>query len=100
MPKYTKLLEKLRMSSEEERSKFIFENKNLCVCRTCRSYNPCAEKNKEVLFCLAGESPICIKEAKGCYCHRCPFNFKAGLTKGFFCLRGSEEEQRKKRSSA
>jgi hypothetical protein len=96
MPKFTKLLEKLRMSSEEDRSQYVFENQNLCVCRTCRSYNSCAEKNKEVLFCLDGESPTCIKEAKGCYCHRCPFHFKAGLMNGFFCLRGSEEEQRTK----
>jgi hypothetical protein len=97
MDKFEKTMELLAGASEKERSKFVFENRHLCVCHTCRTYNECAMNAKEALYCMTGESPTCIKEKKICACSRCPVHFSYGLTKYFSCLRGAEIDQRTKK---
>jgi len=97
MDKFEKTIALLAVLDEKARSNFVFENRHLCVCHTCRTYNHCAQNAKEALYCMTGESPTCIKEKKNCACSRCPVHFSLGLTKYFFCLRGAEVDQRAKK---
>jgi hypothetical protein len=80
--------------TEEERKKVIKENKALCICPNCPSYNECAQKKGEALYCILGKSPTCITKESGCICPACPVTENMGLTKDYFCTRGSESQQR------
>jgi hypothetical protein len=76
-----------------ETNRFI----GLCTCRACPSYRDCQEggSGPELGFCLEeiGKSR-CIDNEKGCICPQCPVTPMLGLTKTFFCTRGSEKEQK------
>ena len=65
----------------------------LCICPMCPSWVECGEQPG---FCVAsiGKSK-CIKEEKGCVCGPCPVTPMFGLTKEYYCTKGSEKEQRK-----
>lgn len=90
-------MEHLKALNDEERARFIYGNQNLCSCSVCPTYTQCAKKAREGVYCLTGKSPNCIKQNKTCMCTRCPVHFKLGLLKSFFCLNGSEKEQRVKK---
>ncbi len=66
----------------------------LCACRECPTYNECMREKDELLFCFGGKSLSCTFEKKGCLCPTCPVTGLAGLSKVYFCIRGSEQEQR------
>ena len=75
----------------EENKKFKAEDfEGQCICDKCPSYVDC----KEFLFCFRGKSK-CIVKNRGCLCGACPVHKKAGFKKGFYCMRGNEEEQTK-----
>jgi len=49
----------LNMSWEKnakERRHLTNEKRSECICRACPSYNHCAQKNNELLYCIAGKS--------------------------------------------
>jgi hypothetical protein len=64
----------------------------LCICGMCPSYVKCDE---EIAYCLAvaGKS-ICIKKEDGCLCPGCPVLDEEGFQHAYYCIRGSETEQR------
>lgn len=94
MDKFEEAMQMMAKMSNEERRKAIEMNKSLCICGGCPSYNECAKEKGEALYCSLGSSLICIKEASVCICTRCPLTSKMGLKNQYFCVEGSEKEQR------
>jgi len=84
----------LKKKSPKEKAEFIADLKSKCPCPGCPSYNSCAQKAGEKLFCINGKSFMCISEEKGCNCPKCPLAKDIGLMYKFFCNRGSEMAQR------
>ncbi|MDI6882232.1 MAG: DUF2769 domain-containing protein [Methanothermobacter sp.] len=86
---YTRIMamDKIEMQEEVKR---LSED---CACPSCPSYKECGER----LFCILGESE-CIKDEKGCLCPTClvASTLGIGISKNFYCTRGSEMDQRTK----
>lgn len=87
-------MDKFEKMTEEERMQAIKENKNLCICPNCPTYNECAKEKRELVYCALGKSQVCITEESGCICPACPITEKMGLTKDYFCTKGTESQQR------
>jgi len=96
MDRFEQAMKHLTGLGEDDKGKAIYANRSLCVCSTCPTYNHCAKSKNELLYCLLGKSPSCIKNLKICACVRCPLHFKIGLNRRYFCGRGTEAEQRMK----
>lgn len=96
MDKFEELINKLNELSENDRNEEIKKLEADCVCPVCPSYDECAKKKGENIFCLKGKSS-CISNQKGCMCPSCPFaaKYKIGVFHNFYCFRGDETEQRK-----
>ncbi len=76
--------------TEEQQLQFVKDN---CVCKTCPSWTPaCDEKGEWGGFCAVGKSQG-ITEENGCICPECPVAKKLDLKWGYYCTRGSAEEQ-------
>ena len=71
------------------------ETSVMCICRTCPSWVECKEK---VGYChpKIGRSK-CIKNENGCICGGCPVHSRMKYTSHYFCTRGTEQEQTKKK---
>jgi Protein of unknown function (DUF2769) len=71
------------------------EATGLCMCTMCPSFVDCGE---EIAFCLAksGKS-VCIREENGCLCPGCPVLEEEGFQHVYFCIRGTEADQRSSR---
>ena len=69
-----------------------------CICPDCPTYNLCAERAGELLYCFLGRSPECMSEELGCNCPDCPVAARAGLSELYYCIKGSETEIRGKPS--
>ena len=95
MESFEELINQLKGMSEEERSQKIKELEVDCVCPICPTYNDCAKKAGQNLFCVQGKSN-CIEKERGCMCPTCPFaaNHKIGVMRNTYCIRGPEMEQR------
>jgi hypothetical protein len=65
-----------------------------CICAECPTYTTCAGEAKELLYCIIGISPHCIKDDLGCICPSCPVADEIGLVNLTFCLLGTESAQR------
>lgn len=64
----------------------------LCMCRICPSFIDCKE---EIAYCLAGSGKsTCIQEENGCLCPACPVLEEEGFSHVYYCIRGSEADQR------
>ena len=87
-------MDKFEKMAEEERKKAIKENKKACICPDCPTYNECAKENGELFYCVAGKSRTCIIKESGCICPACPMTETLGLTKDYFCVKGTERQQR------
>ena len=70
------------------------ENRARCICEPCPTYNECMRAGDELLFCVTGKSPTCTFDKKGCVCPTCPVKPILGLKKAYYCIRGSEQEQK------
>ena len=71
-----------------------FENRAKCICEPCPTYNECMRAGVELLFCVRGRSLTCTFDKKGCVCPTCPLKPVLGLKKAYYCIRGSELEQK------
>ena len=87
-------MDKFEKMTEEERKKLIKENKKLCICPNCPTYNECAKEKDELFYCVLGKSQTCIIKETGCICPACPVTETLGLTKDYFCIKGTESQQR------
>ncbi len=94
MDAYDRKLPEFSDGSGRDRARVITPLKTLCNCPQCPTHTECAKKAMETLFCVTGRSFICMSEDRGCLCPVCPVASQLGLTRDFFCLRGSEAEQR------
>jgi hypothetical protein len=70
------------------------EYRGKCICEPCPTYNECMRAGDELLFCVTGKSPTCTFDKKGCVCPTCPLKPVLGLKKAYYCIRGSEQEQK------
>jgi hypothetical protein len=93
MDKFEQHQQKWMKRSDAERKAMTEQNKKLCICGGCPSYEGTGEK--ALLFCMTSKSAI-IKRDKGCICTDCPVAAQSGLTHLTFCLRGTEAQQRGK----
>ena len=94
MDKFELMMQQIPKLSEEDQAKKIDDQKKLCICEGCPTYNECAGTKDELLYCVLGKSPNCIDKEVTCLCPDCPISEQLGLTKQFFCTRGSEKAQR------
>jgi len=69
------------------------ENLKKCSCPKCPSYNECAERKLEKLFCAkeVGKSS-CKFQMNGCICMSCPVHKENNLKAGYYCINGSAEQ--------
>lgn len=66
-------------------------NLSMCVCnKGCPSYNDCAKKANQVLFCSVGKTN-CNFKMNGCNCGSCPVFKKNNLKAGYYCINGSAD---------
>jgi hypothetical protein len=65
-----------------------------CICTTCPTYNECMRADDQLIFCLTGKSPTCTFDKKGCLCPACPVAKDLHLKSSYYCIRGSEQEQK------
>ena len=94
MDKFEKMMQMMSKMTEEERKKAIKANKKHCICPDCPTYNECAKEKGELFYCALGKSQACITKESGCICPACPITETMGLTKDYFCVRGTESQQR------
>jgi hypothetical protein len=64
----------------------------MCSCGSCPSYNDCAKKAREGLYCAqdVGKSH-CINKMNGCICGSCPVHKEYKLKAGYYCIEGSAD---------
>jgi len=97
MDKFEEKLKELAEMSEEDKNRSLEEMKGDCICPICPTYNECAKKADELIFCILGKSKDCITQDRGCMCPSCPLGRKYGIGVRYnlYCIRDSEMEQRK-----
>jgi hypothetical protein len=64
------------------------ENKNKCICLTCRTYSHNSLRSR--VFCAMGKSEK-TPQMKGCVCNSCPVSIEYKLSGYYFCIKGAEE---------
>jgi len=94
MDKFEQSITDMLKLSPKERMQEIAEEKEICICPGCPTYNDCAKDAQELLFCIYGGSFHCITEDMGCICPTCPVTADLGLIHDEFCLKGSEAARR------
>ncbi len=89
--------QKLASMEAKGRDRIIAGHKDHCVCGSCPTYNECMHEKSELLYCIAGRSPTCSFEKRGCSCPVCPVKVTLGLSNAYYCIKGSEQEQKSTR---
>jgi hypothetical protein len=77
-----------------DKDTIIADNRAKCICEPCPTYNECMRADNALLFCVTGKSPTCTFDKKGCRCPVCTVKPILGLTRAYYCIRGSEQEQK------
>lgn len=93
MDKFIEMAKKMEQMSPEEKKQAMMKNRSMCICGGCPTYNPCMREKNELLFCAMGKS-ACAVEMNACICPTCPVTNMMGLTHAYYCIKGSEKEQR------
>ena len=83
------------MATLSETEMKMHELEQMCICRLCPTYNFCVKEKGELLFWAKGKTG-CIGVPKGCDLSGCPVKDDLGLKHKFYCIKGTEREQRKK----
>jgi hypothetical protein len=78
----------------EDLKTVIEENRGKCICEPCPTYNECMRADESLLFCVTGKAVNCTFEKKGCICPTCPVTKLLGLKKAYYCIKGTEQDQR------
>jgi hypothetical protein len=89
-----KVVSEMKPMSEQEKKKQIDKLRLMCTCAGCPSYKGTSETT--LLFCYTGKSNK-IKNQRGCICGGCPVKKQQGLKHIYYCLWGTEAEQRDKK---
>jgi hypothetical protein len=93
MGKWEEMQREMMSFSNEEKEKFDANAISMCICGDCPTYNDCSRGKMQLLFCTVGKSD-CTMTMTGCLCPTCPVTKDQGLTKSYYCIRGSENVQR------
>jgi len=88
-------MEEFSKMPEDEVTRLLEEEKKLCICKDCSTYDTCMTENMEGLYCALGKSP-CLVHERECICSGCPIYKEYGLTYNNYCIKGSENELRKR----
>jgi len=78
----------------DDKNRINDKNRAKCICRPCPTYNECMRAGDELLFCVTGKSLTCTFDKKVCLCPSCPVKSILKLSKAYYCIRGSEQEQK------
>jgi len=78
----------------EDLKTVIEENRGKCICEPCPTYNECMRADESLLFCVTGKAVNCTFDKKGCICPTCPVTKLLGLKKAYYCIKGTEHDQR------
>ncbi|MCU0632049.1 MAG: DUF2769 domain-containing protein [Methanolinea sp.] len=98
MDTFTEVMRELKTRRKEERWKTYDTWKRSCCCPECPSYDECASRGRELLYCVLGMSNECIRDDKHCICPKCALYPVLGLSGKDFCMKGSEAAIRFERS--
>ncbi|WP_157860291.1 DUF2769 domain-containing protein [Methanosarcina acetivorans] len=80
-----------REMSHEEIEGTRIQIQELCICKSCLTWDPCAEK---IGFCFpAVGKNRCIKKDKGCICGQCQAAAKFRLNQDYYCIIGPQKEK-------
>lgn len=93
MDKFMETLQKMEKMSPDEKKQMLTKAREMCICAGCPSYTTCMKEKDELLFCANGKS-MCTVEERGCICPTCPVTSMLGLTHMYYCIKGTEQEQR------
>jgi hypothetical protein len=77
-----------------DKNTIIVQNRAKCICHTCPTYNECMRADDQRIFCVMGKSATCTFDKKACLCPACPVTRILGLKRSYYCIRGSEQEQK------
>jgi hypothetical protein len=95
MDKYEKFLDDSKAWSRQQMDEWKRKNGGICTCPDCPTYTDCARRGDERLYCVSGASPgKCIDTMQGCICPDCPMTDMLELQNTYYCMHGSEKEQR------
>jgi hypothetical protein len=64
------------------------ENRELCLCPHCPTYNECMTIEEEALFCGTSITMCEDVEQQGCVCGRCTVHKEYNLLDTYYCLGG------------
>ncbi|MGD0817041.1 MAG: DUF2769 domain-containing protein [Methanomassiliicoccales archaeon] len=93
MDKFDQYMERMKGLGSRQFQNLV-EDKKKCVCISCSSYNECAARKRELLFCLLGNSSDCNLDELGCICPNCPVAAELDLKNSYYCTQGSEKQMR------
>jgi hypothetical protein len=65
-----------------------------CNCERCPTYTDCSLQKAELLFCMTAKTE-CHVEQRGCICPTCPVHRANDFLMKYYCMNGTETEQRK-----
>lgn len=84
------MAEEMGITIEEVEERKTWANEN-CICPECPTY---VEGDDDIAYCFptVGKSEVIEKELS-CICGKCPVYDEFDLNKGFYCTRGTEQEQ-------
>jgi len=77
-----------------DKDTIIAVNRARCICEPCPTYNECMRADNALLFCVNGKSPTCTFDKKGCVCPACPVKPVLGLIRAYYCIKGTDQEQK------
>jgi hypothetical protein len=98
MDKFDQYMEQMKGLGPEQVRALIEDNKKKCICASCPTYNECAARKRELLYCLLGRSKECQMDELGCVCPDCPVTVDLDLVNTYYCTQGSEREMRRPKS--
>jgi hypothetical protein len=94
MEKFEEMVVNFGKFSLEKRIAAMKKATEECICPDCPTYDDCARKAGESLFCAHGSSFICVTQEITCICRQCQVWKEYGQAHEYFCNRGSEAAQR------
>jgi hypothetical protein len=95
MDKFDRFMDQMKNFGPEDVGNLIEESKKKCVCAECPTYNECAGRKRELLYCVLGKSKECQLDELGCICPECPVTAELDLRSTYYCTQGSEKELRR-----
>jgi hypothetical protein len=88
------MVKRVKLTTEEEQM-ILEKRKRQCICDICPTYEKCAGgAGWEKAFCTVGKSGCIVDDQGECLCSTCPLSREMDLRYAYYCLRGSENQQR------